>query len=150
MQPARAVLSLAARRRLPVVAAAAPALAARRWMPAAAAVTAPVAQLRFSTSESERVHGKLDADRVGSKAMRKKLAADAAEADRAKAPVAVPEPPAPQPWAQQQQQMAQWQQQQPPPQYGQPVPFGQLMKTYFLMGLGMSLAFIFVRLLLGF
>jgi hypothetical protein len=143
----RAALSLTARRRLPAAAAgaaAAPALA-RRWAPAAVALPT----FRPLSTESERVHGKLDADRVGSKAMRKKLAADAAETDRAKAPVAVPEPPAPAPWPPQ-QQMAQWQQQQPPPQYGQPVPFGQLMKTYFLMGVGMSLAFIVVRLVLGF
>lgn len=121
-------------------------------IPLAAPLPAFGALRRFSTepTESERVHGKINAERVVSKAMKRKLRAEEVERDAATAPVYVappPSEPAPLPPQYQQQQMQQWQQ---APQYGQPVSFGQTMKQAALMGFGMSLAFILVRAVLGF
>lgn len=109
---------------------------------------------------SEAVHGVLRPDAVGSATMRRKLARQAAERDRATAPV-VTHDQAPaegggaladlRAWAVAKQAETAAAAQQAPTGGGAPAPpsFGATMRMYVLMGFGMSLAFAVVRAVLG-
>jgi hypothetical protein len=110
--------------------------------PTARLVPAVFARASFFSSDarkaSERVHGELRSDQVGSKAMRKRLAAAEREESAANAPVVSPPPPPPLNY------------EAPPPQEqgGGPTSFGQVLKANFVSGIGIALGFMLIAAVL--
>lgn len=114
----------------------------RAGAPTARLVPAVFARASFFSSDarkaSERVHGELRSDQVGSKAMRKRLAAAEREESAANAPVVSPPPPPPLNY------------EAPPPQEqgGGPTSFGQVLKANFVSGIGIALGFMLIAAVL--
>jgi hypothetical protein len=109
-------------------------------------VVLPTPLARGLSSESERVHGKLDASQVTSKAMRKQLARNQAAEDVKSGKAVANSPPPPPPPVDYQHQ----QHQQQPQYYSyQPESFGQMwwrnMKSGFAVGLGVILVLVILK-----